>query len=142
MKRFLTFAAAAVVPSLLAAQAPKAAASVAVPAAPLAHKHTPRPTTAEITAADLMTRLYIFADDSMMGREAGTLGNVKGTDYIAAEVKKMGLVPAGEDGGYFQTIPLKTRMVDSSSTLSVAGSPLAFGTEWAVSGTAPATIAA
>ncbi len=26
-------------------------------------KHTPAPTTPAITAADLMTRLYIFADD-------------------------------------------------------------------------------
>jgi hypothetical protein len=30
-------------------------------------KFAPRPTTAQITAADLMTRLYIFADDSMLG---------------------------------------------------------------------------
>src|SRR6185436_11478195 len=35
-------------------------------------KLAPRPTTAEITDADLMTRLYIFADDSMMGRNDGT----------------------------------------------------------------------
>ena len=38
-----------------------------------------------ITAADAMTRVYIFADDSMLGREAGTLGGVKGTQYIAGE---------------------------------------------------------
>jgi hypothetical protein len=36
------------------------------PALPRTHK--PRPTTAAITTADLMTRLYIFADDSMQGR--------------------------------------------------------------------------
>src|SRR6267378_2167548 len=45
--------------------------------------HEPQPTVAAITARDLMTRLYIFADDSMQGREAGTAGNVRGTDYIA-----------------------------------------------------------
>jgi hypothetical protein len=140
MKRSLLLAVAATVPALLAAQAPRAVTSVTSPALPLPHKHAPQRTTADITAADLMTRLYIFADDSMMGREAGTLGNVKGTDYIAAEVKRMGLVPAGENGGYFQTIPLKTRVVDSASTLTVAGSPLMFGTDWAVSGTAPVTI--
>ena len=37
-------------------------------------KHSARPTSADITAADLMTRLYVFADDSMQGREAGTPG--------------------------------------------------------------------
>ena len=139
MKRLVTLALTALVPALLSAQAPKASAPVT--AGPLPHKHAPKPTSANISASDLMTRLYIFADDSMMGREAGTLGNVKGTDYIAAEVKRLGLVPAGENGGYFQTIPLKTRAVDSASTLSVAGTPLAFGTEWAMSGGTPLTLA-
>ena len=139
MKRFVTLAAAALAPALLLAQAPKSTAPVS--AAPLPHKHAPQPTTANITASDLMTRLYIFADDSMMGREAGTLGNVKGTDYIAAEVKRLGLQPAGEDGGYFQTIPLKTRVIDSASTLGVAGTALTFGSEWAVSGGTPLTLA-
>ena len=142
MKRFITLTAAAFVPALLAAQAPSqaAAGSVPAPAAPLPHKHAPEPTAAAITARDLMTRLYIFADDSMMGREAGTLGNVKGTDYIAAEVKRLGLVPAGDNGTWFQTIPLKTRVVDSTSTLTAGTAPLAFGSEWAMSGGAPLTL--
>lgn len=81
-----------------------------------------------------MTRLYIFADDSMQGREAGTLGNVKGTDYIASEVKRLKLMPMGDNGTYFQTLPFKTRSIDSSSTLTVGGTALAFGTEWAARG--------
>ena len=87
-------------------------------------KHAPQPTHAEITAADLMTRLYIFADDSMQGREAGKIGDFKGTDYIAAEAKRIGLVPAGDNGTYFQTIPYKQRSLDTTSTLSVNGAPL------------------
>ena len=78
-----------------------------------------------------MTRPYIFADDSMQGREAGTIGNVKGTDYIASEVKRLGLQPAGDSGSYFQTIPFKTRTLDPASTVSVGGAPMAVGTEWA-----------
>src|SRR5690348_17900289 len=68
----------------LAMLLPAVAAAAAAQAAPrmLPLKHKPQPTTGAITAADLMTRLYIFADDSMQGREAGTEGNVKGTDYI------------------------------------------------------------
>ncbi|HEY7877192.1 MAG TPA: M28 family peptidase [Gemmatimonadaceae bacterium] len=77
-----------------------------------------------------MTRLYIFSDDSMLGREAGTEGNVRGTDYIAGEIKRMGLIPAGDDGTYFQTIPLKTRTIDSTSTFSVGGTPLELGTDY------------
>lgn len=99
-------------------------AAVASGQSSLPLKHAPKPTTPAITAADLMTRLYIYADDSMMGREAGTPGNVKATNYIAAELRRLGLQPAGDSGTYFQTIPLKTRSFDSTSTFTVAGAPL------------------
>jgi Peptidase family M28 len=98
--------------------------------AELPRTHRPAPTVPAITPGDLMTRLYIFADDSMQGREAGTIGNVKGTDYIAAEIKRAGLVPAGDDGTYFQTIPLKTRTFDTTSTFTVAGAPLTAFTDY------------
>jgi hypothetical protein len=87
-------------------------------------KHRPAPTSPEIKAGDLMTRLYIFADDSMLGREAGTEGNVRGTNYLAAEAQRIGLLPAGENGTYFQTVPLIHRAPDSSSTLTVDGTRL------------------
>ena len=60
--------------------------------------HVPTPTTAAITPADLQRRLYIFADDSMQGLLLATAGNVKGVEYIAAELKRMGLEPGGENG--------------------------------------------
>src|SRR5512141_1310181 len=43
--------------------------------------HTPQPTSAAITAADLQPRLYIFAADSMEGRKTGTRGHIKATNY-------------------------------------------------------------
>ena len=87
-------------------------------------KHRPKSTSPEITPADLMTRLYIFADDSMLGREAGTEGNVRGTNYLAAEAQRVGLLPGGENGTYFQTVPLIQRAADSSSTLTIDGTRL------------------
>ena len=51
-----------------------------------------------------MTRLYIYADDSLMGRQVGTVYNLRATAYIEREVRKLGLVPAGDSGGYFQDI--------------------------------------
>ncbi len=62
----------------------------------------PRPTGTDITANDLRTRLYQFADDSMEGRRIGEPGNYKGTAYIAAEFERLGLKPAGENGTFFQ----------------------------------------
>ncbi len=90
----------------------------------LPRKHAPKPTTPAITPGDLMTRLYIFADDSMRGRRTGEPGNVKGTDYIARQIESMGLVPAGDDGTYFQTLPLKTRTLSDSSSFTVGGAEL------------------
>ena len=99
-------------------------AGVAAQTAPLPLKHAPAPTVPAITAADLMTRLYIYADDSLMGRRGGTIYNLKATDYIAREARAMGLVPAGDSGTYFQTVPLVRESVDTSSTLVVAGATL------------------
>ena len=65
-------------------------------------KLAPRPTTPAISEADLMTRVYIFADNSMMGRQLGREGNMKGTAYIARELARIGVEPAGENGTYFQ----------------------------------------
>lgn len=93
-------------------------------------KLAPRPTTPEITAADLRTRLYIFADDSMMGRQVGREGNEKGTDYIAHELQRLGVEPAGDDGTYFQRLPYVVRKYTDKSTLSVAGQPLTWMTDF------------
>jgi hypothetical protein len=138
MRRFLLVAAASALPAVASAQTPAAAAPayVPAPASTLPIKRQAEPTSADISAKDLMSRLYVFADDSMMGRETGTEGNFKGTEYIAAEVKRIGLQPAGENGTYFQTLPFKTRSVDSTSTVTAGGTPLAYGTEWAATGTA------
>jgi hypothetical protein len=98
---------------------------------------TPAPTSPDITVRDLQTRLYQFADDSMQGRQVGRVGNEKGTDYIAAEVKRLGLRPAGDDGTYFQVLPYRLRKFTSHSRLTVNGNPLAWNTDFvAVPGSA------
>ncbi len=90
----------------------------------------PAPTAAAISVRDLQIRLYQFADDSMQGRQVGRLGNKKGTDYIAAEIRRMGLVPMGDNGTYFQVLPYHLRKFTSSSRLTVNGNPLAWNAEW------------
>ncbi len=93
-------------------------------------KHTGKPTTTAITAADAMTRLYIFADDSMMGRRAGTPGDTKATNYIEREVRRMGLIPAGDNGTFFQAVPLYNRSLDFASKLSAGDTPLVAGEDY------------
>jgi hypothetical protein len=98
------------------------------PQSPLKYKGGP--THPAITAADAMTRLYIFADDSMMGRGAGDEGGLKGTAYIEREVRRMGLVPAGDNGTFFQAVPIYRRSFDMSSSLTAGGEQLAAGKDY------------
>ncbi len=98
--------------------------------APLPLKFTGKPTRPAITAADAMTRLYIFADDSMMGRAAGTEGGLKGTAYIEREVRRLGLVPAGDNGTFFQAVPLYERTFDATSTLTAGETPVVGGRDY------------
>ena len=93
-------------------------------------KHAPKRTSAAINVQDLMTRLYIFADDSMMGRQSGRVGNQKGTDYIAGELKRLGIEPGGEDGGYFQTLPYIQRRFTERSMLMVGETMLRLNTDF------------
>ena len=104
--------------------------------------HTPQPTTAAITAADLKTRLYIFAADSMEGRETGTRGHVKSTNYIEAELKKLGLKPMGDNGSYFQNVPVIRRALDPSSTLSAGDVTLKAGADFVAAGGRGGNVAA
>jgi len=93
-------------------------------------KLAPAPTTAAITEQDLQTRLYQFADDSMLGRQVGRLGNFKGTNYIASELKRLGVVPAGDNESYFQNLPYHFHQFTNHSRLTVNGNPLAWETDW------------
>ena len=92
--------------------------------APLPRKHAPEPTTAAITTRDLMTRLYIIADDSMKGRQAGSEQHQTTTAYIASELRRMGLQPAGDSGGFFQYVPLVRRHFEQSATLHAGATTL------------------
>src|SRR6476659_800043 len=121
IRRFLPGAA-------LTALALPAAMSAQQHALPL--KHAPQPTTAAISAADLMTRLYIFADDSMQGRETGTVGHLKSTAYIGSELKRLGLQPGGDEGSYFQEVPMVRRSFDPASTITIGGTTLRGGTDF------------
>ena len=87
---------------------------------------SPRAATAEaISPGDLRTRISIFADDSMAGRRTGTPGNVKGNAYIAAELARLGLRPAGDAGSFLQQVPLTRYAVAAGAgTLEVGGARL------------------
>jgi Peptidase family M28 len=91
-------------------------------------------TRSAISADDLRARLFLIADDSMMGRQPGQAGNYKTAEYVAGEFKRLGLQPAGENGSYFQTVPFVLMAADSGSFLEAGGTRLTLGQDFALVG--------
>ena len=120
LRSLVAFGALALLPACFATQ-PAADIVVGTVPAVLPLKYSGPATSSAITAGDLMTRLYVFADDSMMGREAGTVGHMKGTAYIERELRRLGLEPAGDDGTYFQDVPFISRRFSPNATLTGEG---------------------
>ncbi len=100
-------------------------------------KASPGTAVPSVSPATLKTDLTAFADDSMEGREAGTPGNFRGTTWIAAQAQKLGLKPGGENGTWFQVLPLKERGVDPASTLTAGGASFAINKDYIDFGVIP-----
>ena len=86
-------------------------------------------TSAAITEVDMRARVQLIADDSMHGRFTGSAGHVQVTTYLAGELGRLGLQPAGEDGTYFQAVPFVRRHLDGHD-LSVDGERLEPGRDF------------
>jgi hypothetical protein len=95
-------------------------------------KRAPRPTSATISEADLMSRLYVFADDSMEGRNAPLASNARGTAYIVRELQRLKIAPAGYLGSYYQTLPYVSRSLSPRTSLTINGEPLRLGSDFTV----------
>jgi hypothetical protein len=107
----------AAIGAVIAAASPVAARSVPAQS-PAASR------SAAISAESLEHRLRVIADDSMMGRETGSLGDFKTAAYVADEFKRLGLTPAGDAGTYFQTVPFWIVAAEPRSSITVSATHL------------------
>lgn len=92
---------------------------------------TPRAPVA-LQEAELRAHLFAFADDSMLGRRAGMESGIKASRYIAARLASAGLEPGGDDGTFYQTVPLVRISTATASTLTVGSESLRYGSDFVV----------
>lgn len=60
----------------------------------------------EPDTAQIHYLISVLGHDSLQGRGTGTPGEKKAARFLAGELNKTGLEPAGDDGSWFQNIPL------------------------------------
>ena len=88
-----------------------------------AKSHAPK-----FDAQKIRQHVKYLSSDALEGRGTGQKGGDLAADYIAAQFKSYGLKPAGENGTYFQSVPLvgvKTLPETSFTLAPASGEPLA-----------------
>ena len=75
--------------------------------------------SATTSTFDLGRRIEKLASDEFQGRAPSTAGGQAASQYIADEMSKAGLAPAGENGTYFQAVELTAMTVLPSSSMTI-----------------------
>ena len=96
-----------------------------------------------IKEADLKRDMYAMAGDNMRGREAGTIDEMRASMWVAEEMRKSGVKPMGEDGGWFQWWNMRRMRLSSiSSSVTLGGKTMALWTEITPTSNAAADVSA
>jgi Zn-dependent M28 family amino/carboxypeptidase len=82
---------------------------------------------AALSADVLRGHLEFLSDDALEGRAPGTRGGELAQKYIASQFRRLGLLPAGDSGTYYQRVPIIS--LTPTPTLAItapAASPLSW----------------
>jgi hypothetical protein len=84
-----------------------------------------------ISSAQLKDYLYFVASDEMEGRDTPSRGLDLTAKFIATQLSRWGVKPAGEDGSYFQKIVLKRNAIDpANSFVQINGEKFPYGVDY------------
>ena len=88
---------------------------------------SPYPALDAITKEDLIRDVTALAHDDFLGREAGTVDELRAAAWVAERAREVGLQPLGEDDSYWQFFPLRTTRVSSASQVEIGGRQFRIG---------------
>lgn len=69
----------------------------------------------ELLQSRLQAHIEFLADDLMLGRLPGSDGYNIAANYVVSQFRQMGLLPAGNEGGYLQQVPLRQAFLEPGS---------------------------
>ena len=70
--------------------------------------------TPDVSATNIEAHIRFLASDYMQGRDAGSDGYEIAANYVASQMRLLGLEPAGENGSYFAAVPMQDVVADAS----------------------------
>ncbi len=96
--------------------------------------------TPNVSAENIEAHIRFLASDYLEGRDAGSQGYEIAANYVAAQMRLLGLEPAGDDGTYFAGVPMHEVLADTDyNQVSLNGEPVSEG---AIIGTNPSVLEA
>src|SRR6202041_1013981 len=74
--------------------------------------------TTDVSGERMRAHVKYLASDQLEGRGVGTRGEKLATEYIAAQFDSAGAKPAGDNGTFFQRVPMIGAATEAGATLS------------------------
>lgn len=75
-----------------------------------------------VSGEKIRAHVKYLSGDELEGRGVGTRGETLATNYIASQLQAEHVTPGGDDGTYFQRVPLVGSTTLPSATLTISGS--------------------
>ncbi|ANO47616.1 peptidase M28 [Flavobacterium columnare] len=83
-----------------------------------------KPLVEALKEKDLRTDMYQLAGDQFLGREAGTLDELKVSTWFVNKMRETGMQPAGEFGTYYQFFDMYRHQISPNSYIKIGNKSL------------------
>ncbi|HEY0042287.1 MAG TPA: hypothetical protein VGB71_16560, partial [Flavisolibacter sp.] len=67
----------------------------------------------------IRSHIAYLADDKLKGRLPGTEGYQMAVDYVAGQLKQIGITPGGDNGAYTQKLVIRKSVLNNKSSVAL-----------------------